>query len=41
VYDEDGAQKKISQEILFLSDGLLFAGSNIVWEFLLVFKKRR
>jgi hypothetical protein len=33
VYDEDGAQNKFSQEILFLSDGLLFAGSNIVGSF--------
>jgi hypothetical protein len=33
VYDEDGAQNKFSQEILYLSDGLLFAGSNIVGSF--------
>jgi hypothetical protein len=33
VYDEDGAQNKFSQEILYLADGLLFAVSNIVGSF--------
>jgi hypothetical protein len=33
VYDEDGAQNKFSQEILYLSDGLLFAVSNIIGSF--------